>query len=269
MSQYTTGTVTVTNGSPTVTGSGTSWSGNVTAGSVFTVTGSGVPYIVGSVDSNTQITLTGNYAGTTLSGQSYSLTTSFTPNRKLPYMEQGDVDPATVHKRAMVALDAILGAVFSANRVLFTDGSGNMTHGSGLTYDGTTFAAKALSVTASLATVTGDLTVTGQANVTASLKLGTAWFVIATRTTGVANSATTIATLPSSSYTGKMTVIGESGSAGFVDEVAVIASTLTVINSTTIYGSPGARTYTQTSTAMKVSVASGTWTINTKLDVAA
>lgn len=161
MSQYTTGTVTVSNGSPTVNGSGTTWSGNVTAGSVFTITGSGVPYIVGSVDSSTQITLTGNYAGTGASGQSYSLTTSFTPNRKLPYMEQGDVDPATVHKRAMVQLDTLLGTAFSANRVIYTDASGNLINGSGLTYDGTTFAAKSLTVTSSAGTFSGTLGVTG------------------------------------------------------------------------------------------------------------
>jgi hypothetical protein len=65
-----------------------------------------------------------------------------------------------------------------------------------------------------------------------------------------------------------MFVIGESGTAGFADVVAVIAATPTVISSTTIYGSPGARTYSNTGTAIKVSVASGTWTINTKLDIA-
>jgi len=85
--QYREGTVAVTNGNPVVTGTGTAWVGNVTPGSVFTVNGSGVPYIVGSVDSNTQITLNGNYAGSTASGLSYSLTTSYTPNRGFPYPE--------------------------------------------------------------------------------------------------------------------------------------------------------------------------------------
>lgn len=89
------------------------------------------------------------------------------------------------------------------------------------------------------------------------------------RTTGVSSSATTIITLPSSAYTGMMIVIGESGSAGFVDQVTAIAFTLTTISSTTIYGSPGARTYTNSSTDLKVSVASGTWTINAVLIVGA
>ena len=42
MSQYKTGTATVTNGSATVTGSGTLWLANVTAGDSFTVAGDGI-----------------------------------------------------------------------------------------------------------------------------------------------------------------------------------------------------------------------------------
>lgn len=82
---YSTGTVAVTNGSPTVTGSSTVWSTNVDAGMLLRVAGAGRYYIVKSVDSNTQITLTENYQGSTLSGQSYALTrlgtTSVAPYR--------------------------------------------------------------------------------------------------------------------------------------------------------------------------------------------
>jgi len=80
---YTTGTVSVTNGSAVVTGSGTSWSGNVSAGDKFGV-GSTDPneittwYTIQSVDSDTQITLTSNYQGPTESGQSYCIRKLYT-----------------------------------------------------------------------------------------------------------------------------------------------------------------------------------------------
>ena len=55
MSQYKTGTATVTNGSATVTGTNTLGSAYVTAGNSFTVAGDGVMYDVASVDSDTQV----------------------------------------------------------------------------------------------------------------------------------------------------------------------------------------------------------------------
>jgi hypothetical protein len=76
---YSTGTVTVVNGSATVTGSGTTFVGNVVAGDEFGVgvlmtSGTSFPqtwYTVKSVDSNTQLTLTTNYAGAGAATQSY------------------------------------------------------------------------------------------------------------------------------------------------------------------------------------------------------
>ncbi len=105
MSQYTTGTVSVLSGNATISGNGTTWLGNVSAGSVFSVLGSKVPYIVGNVAGNGTATLTAPYAGSNSNGLSYAITTSFTPNRGIPYMEQGDVDTATIFKEAMLLLD--------------------------------------------------------------------------------------------------------------------------------------------------------------------
>ena len=73
MSQYKTGTATVTNGSATVTGTNTLWLANVTAGDSFTVAGDAVMYDVASVDSDTQITLSVAYAGATASGDRKSV----------------------------------------------------------------------------------------------------------------------------------------------------------------------------------------------------
>lgn len=77
MSEYTTGTVSVTNGSAIVTGSGTSWTAgsppNARVGDDFVRIGDGVTYKVASVDSDTQLTLAINYAGATGSGLSYAI----------------------------------------------------------------------------------------------------------------------------------------------------------------------------------------------------
>ena len=71
---YSTGTVAVTNGSKVVTGTSTLWSANVDRGMLLRVAGAGRYYPVGSVDSNTQVTLADAYEGATASGQAYALT---------------------------------------------------------------------------------------------------------------------------------------------------------------------------------------------------
>lgn len=76
---YTTGTISVTNGSAVVTGSGTAFTGNVSVGDEIGIGKllnrstdfPSVFYTVLTVDSDTQLTLTTNYAGATASAQSY------------------------------------------------------------------------------------------------------------------------------------------------------------------------------------------------------
>lgn len=81
---YITGTLTATNGSAVVTGSGTTWTGNVAVGDFFPIGSDKELYYVLSVDSNTQITLTTNYIGTTGAGKSYkAMTMGFYPNPAL------------------------------------------------------------------------------------------------------------------------------------------------------------------------------------------
>ena len=101
MSQYSTGTASVTNGSPTVTGTNTLWLANVSAGDSFTVAGDGVMYDVASVDSDTQITLSVNYAGATASGVVYTIARDFTSPDNFPELTTGDIETPTIITRAL------------------------------------------------------------------------------------------------------------------------------------------------------------------------
>ncbi len=81
---YREGTVSVTNNSKTVTGSGSLWSSMVTGtvpmikqGDVFTVDGDKW-YEIDTIDSHTQITLKTVYLGSTASGSSYAIIRNFT-----------------------------------------------------------------------------------------------------------------------------------------------------------------------------------------------
>lgn len=78
MAAYRTGTVAVTSGSKTVTGSGTLWAVTVSPGDEFTICDAnalptGGRYEVDTVNSNTSITLVQNYQGSTASGLAYAV----------------------------------------------------------------------------------------------------------------------------------------------------------------------------------------------------
>lgn len=87
---YSTGTVSVTQGSATVTGSGTSWSANVDAGMLLRVAG-GQVYVVKSVGGNTSLTLDRPYLGAAAAGQAYTLKRLDVPTVLAPvYAAGGD-----------------------------------------------------------------------------------------------------------------------------------------------------------------------------------
>src|SRR3990167_6841334 len=73
---YSVGTVETTSGSAIVTGTGTTWANSVRANDVFAVADK-TAGLVSSVDSNTQITLTANYASTNAAGSSYKIWPNF------------------------------------------------------------------------------------------------------------------------------------------------------------------------------------------------
>lgn len=71
MAWYSTGTVTATNGSATVTGSGTSFLGNVRVGDGIAIAGSTSLHEVTGVSSDTQLTIAPVYPGTTGGSKTY------------------------------------------------------------------------------------------------------------------------------------------------------------------------------------------------------
>lgn len=80
VADYTTGTVSVTSGSATVTGSGTSWYNDmvgrwlyITPTSSNTTSGDGGWYQIESVASATSLTLVNNYTGNTVTGGTYKI----------------------------------------------------------------------------------------------------------------------------------------------------------------------------------------------------
>lgn len=68
---YSAGTITTTNGSAAVTGSGTAWLGRALEGGRIVI--GGQSYIVASVNSNTSITLATPFTGTTGGGKTYTI----------------------------------------------------------------------------------------------------------------------------------------------------------------------------------------------------
>ena len=72
MAWYKTGTITVTNASGTVTGSGTAWTTNVQIGDALH-TPDGKVYEITALASNTSLTISPVYQGSTLSGQAYRI----------------------------------------------------------------------------------------------------------------------------------------------------------------------------------------------------
>ena len=113
------GTTVTTNSTAVVTGSGTLWdtSSLVVAGGLFTILG--INYEIGSVDSETQITLTSVYTGTDVASQDYVVSNQYTTNHSLPYPERGDVETAAINKRAMNTVDTIISGL-SADGGTFT-----------------------------------------------------------------------------------------------------------------------------------------------------
>lgn len=79
-------------------------------------------------------------------------------------------------------------------------------------------------------------------------------------TVSVGTSATTILTLSGTAGANFCFICGDNGSNGFADLIVTIGggNAITVISSSTLYGSPAARTYSSTGTSLQLALASGT-----------
>lgn len=89
---YSTGTVTVVNGSNVVTGLGTIWLTKAVISNLFKITSEWKLYTIASIDSDTQVTLSEVYTGTGGSGLSYQIVKDFTPNLNLMELAPSDRD---------------------------------------------------------------------------------------------------------------------------------------------------------------------------------
>ena len=104
MSQISTGVINVTNGSATVTGSDTEFTEAV-VGNLLIVVGDIVSYEIASIQSDTELSLTAPYGGETVESADYVIHQTFTPNFEFPYPERGDIETATIVKRAIKEMD--------------------------------------------------------------------------------------------------------------------------------------------------------------------
>ncbi len=102
MSQYKIGTATFTNGSATVTGTGTAWLTNLAAGQWITRKGTVSTtydaYIIGGIVSDTELTLTAPYGGTTATDVEYVAHKDFTPDGA-PLFSNGDVEFPAINNK--------------------------------------------------------------------------------------------------------------------------------------------------------------------------
>ena len=105
--QYRSGSVTVASGESVVIGQSTAFLSNVKAGDLFKKIGQSAIYTVGSVDSDTQITLTSKYVGSGESGVLYTVTKDFTPNMSLPEVGVGDKDWPYLLTNALRLIDTL------------------------------------------------------------------------------------------------------------------------------------------------------------------
>ena len=103
--QYKSGTVSVTNDSQEVTGSGTLWRNNVNVGDFFKIVGESTFYEISAVTDDTHLSLTTAYQGSTGSGKSYVIIREYTENYKLKEIHKGDLDWHMAYNDAMEKID--------------------------------------------------------------------------------------------------------------------------------------------------------------------
>jgi hypothetical protein len=137
---------------------------------------------------------------------------------------------------------------FTANGIVYASSASVLATASGLTFDGTTF--KVNSGTTNATTYN-----------TAALTGGSLLTVQQQKTTSVSTTATVI--LTPGLYGSFLLVFGTDGTNRFMDVVlfGLATGTVNVISSLAVGGTPASRTYTQSFSAWRLAMASGTYTV--------
>lgn len=112
---YSTGSITLTNGSATVTGSGTSWNANLEAGDYIATDEHS--FKIASVDSDTQVTIETNYYGETSSGLGYYAGT-FKHNIQIHNITVKNQNLSSL--AGMIDLKSVINSTF--NDIIITEG---------------------------------------------------------------------------------------------------------------------------------------------------
>lgn len=124
MAQHRAGTVSVTNGSTTVTGvntffiSGINLNPGVSVGDLFFIPGDRAYYNIASIVSETEITIIPAYGGTSRSDLGYVIASDFTPNFDLATFQPGDRGTADIFTRNMRLIDSELLSAASSTRAI-------------------------------------------------------------------------------------------------------------------------------------------------------
>lgn len=108
--QYTNGTISVNQGSVSVSGTGTLWLANINTDWVFVVEGDELFYEVSSIVNDTNLILTNPYAGTNKSNVSYVITRDYTKFFGWPTIARGDTEWPTVLTETLRRIDRDLHA---------------------------------------------------------------------------------------------------------------------------------------------------------------
>lgn len=114
MTQYKTGRVSITHGSTSVVGYGTSWlTASITAGDIFTVKGEPNIYWIDSVDDNISITLSQNYyslTGSNLHNAEYAIVQDYTTNYTWPKIANSDYNWTHIIRNAILSIEKDMAA---------------------------------------------------------------------------------------------------------------------------------------------------------------
>ena len=100
--------MTLTNNSNVVTGLETLWINKISVGNLFKLQGKPAIYKIDSVESDTQLKLTVDYAEPSGTGLGYCIVRSFSQSFGLPSIHRGDIDWPDFYNKAMVMIDQLL-----------------------------------------------------------------------------------------------------------------------------------------------------------------